>query len=226
MIRAGKIFTIFFTLMIVLLQLLWPCSAFSDMQIDFKQFHQLMAQRFGASRLEVSQAWEKLLLEAARLPEQARIDKIHRFFQHHLQYETDLQIWGQKDYWATPLETLGTGRGDCEDWAIAKYFSLRLVGIAEPHLRLIYVRHENSTTSEPHVVLGCHVAAAAELLILDSRFPRVFPLSRRSDLKPLFSFNSENLWIGIQSEPAIGTFASLSLWYDLLNRVQQEGISW
>ncbi|WP_237707120.1 transglutaminase-like cysteine peptidase [Pseudoalteromonas sp. BSi20652] len=51
-------------------------------------------------------------------------------------------LWKQNDYWTTPLETLGRGLGDCEDYAIAKYISLRALGVIDDKLRLIYEKQK------------------------------------------------------------------------------------
>lgn len=61
--------------------------------------------------------------------EQAKLTQINNFINRNIVFENDFGIWQQSDYWATPLETIGQGRGDCEDFAIIKYVSLRMVGI-------------------------------------------------------------------------------------------------
>lgn len=68
------------------------------------------------------------------------------FFNRQIKFAEDAAIWSQPDYWATPLETLGLGAGDCEDFSIAKYYSLKEVGVAPDKLRLIYVRAKTGST--------------------------------------------------------------------------------
>ena len=203
-------------------------STQSDPRMDFERFHQLMEQKFGPQRLRVSQNWETLLEEVAGLPDDQKARRVNRFFHRHLRYETDIRLWGKEDYWATPLETLGQGRGDCEDWAIAKYFSLRLLGIDDRHLRLIYARARSriGQDSEAHMVLGYYPDPAGEPLILDSLIREVLPASRRDDLTPVFSFNSQGLWIGLRATPTSASPTPLSLWRDVLERVSREGIHW
>ena len=68
------------------------------------------------------------MVQTQNKPEQQQILIVNNFFARNLRYQTDIQLWKQNDYWATPLETLGRGFGDCEDYAIAKYISLRALG--------------------------------------------------------------------------------------------------
>ncbi|MDM8349520.1 transglutaminase-like cysteine peptidase [Pseudomonas sp. sp1636] len=49
-------------------------------------------------------------------------------------------MWGERDYWATPIEALVKGAADCEDYSLAKYFSLRQLGVPTGKLRLTYVK--------------------------------------------------------------------------------------
>ncbi len=187
-----------------------------------------MEERFGSRRVRVSQAWERLLQDTAQLSDTEKADRVNRFFYQHLRYARDIDNWGQEDYWATPLETMGKGLGDCEDWAIAKYFSLRALGISDRHLRLIYVSaritYAGRTITEPHMVLGYYPDPADEPLILDNLIRQVRPASQRPDLTPVFSFNSEGLWVGLQQPGGAGASAPLSRWRDVLERVQEEGM--
>ncbi|MDX3773502.1 transglutaminase-like cysteine peptidase [Chromatiaceae bacterium AAb-1] len=209
-----------------------PFIAISYYQINFSIFHQQMQARYGPERRLVAEQWETMLHNLALLSEQEKLLRVNQFFQQHLRYKSDLALWGTEDYWATPLETLGKGMGDCEDYAIAKYASLRYAGISDQKLRLIYVRArtggEHSTQSVAHMVLGYYAGPDAEPLILDSLVSSVLPASERPDLAPVFSFNSEGLWAGhTGNQPAAASPVSrLSRWRDVLERMQQEGIVW
>ena len=74
-----------------------------------------------------------------------RLARVNDFFNRQIVFDDDMVIWNQADYWATPSETLGLGRGDCEDFVIAKYFTLRQLGLTSERLRLIYVRARTGT---------------------------------------------------------------------------------
>ena len=69
-------------------------------------------------------ALQPLLTSLAEADDAARLDGVNRFFNRRIAFRDDLQVWHVEDYWASPLETLQQGMGDCEDFAIAKYFSL------------------------------------------------------------------------------------------------------
>ena len=59
---------------------------------------------------------------AAAMPdERDRLAAVNGFFNQRVAFRDDIEVWGQIDYWATPLELLDKGAGDCEDYAIAKY---------------------------------------------------------------------------------------------------------
>ena len=140
-----------------------------------------------------------------------------------------MEAWKQSDFWATPMETLGHGKGDCEDFAIAKYFTLLAAGMEMSQLRLIYVKAKMggpaSNITQAHMVLAYYSSADAEPQILDNLVGDILPASRRQDLTPVFSFNSQGIWAGIT---ASGTNKStgtnrLSRWQELLTRARAEG---
>jgi predicted transglutaminase-like cysteine proteinase len=158
-----------------------------------------------------------------------RLKRVNDFFNRQITFGEDSVIWNQPDYWATPLETLGRGAGDCEDFAIAKYYSLREVGVAPEKLRLIYVRAKTGATdavaAQAHMVLAYYSQPESEPLVLDNLINDIRPASRRPDLVPVFSFNSEGVFAGVsgkESAPAGGT-GRLSRWEDLLKRARAEG---
>ena len=166
--------------------------------------------------------WFRVLDLAREQPVSVRLERINQFFNIRTIFQSDLEAWGQTDYWATPLETLMHGRGDCEDFAIAKYFSLLSIGVPESRLRLIYVRAQIDGVSQAHMVLGYYERPDAEPLILDNINGLIEPASRRADLLPIFSFNGEGLWAGGMKASGDPT-ERLSRWRDLLARVRDEG---
>ncbi|MBK8335964.1 MAG: transglutaminase-like cysteine peptidase [Sterolibacteriaceae bacterium] len=172
-------------------------------------------------------AWIKLLADVRDLPEGDRLKPVNDFFNRNIRFEDDQALWGQPDYWATPLETLTAGAGDCEDFGIAKYFSLKIVGIPNARLRLIYVKAQlggpSSGISQAHMVLAYYAAPDSEPLVLDNLISEIRPASRRPDLSPVFSFNSDGIWAGVGANQAVGDTSRLSRWRDLLVRARNEG---
>jgi predicted transglutaminase-like cysteine proteinase len=132
-------------------------------------------------------------------------------------------VWRQEDYWASPLEFMGRAAGDCEDYAISKYMTLLSMGVPKEKLRMIYVRARTGGASVAHMVLGYYPSPAEEPLILDNLITSVRLASQRSDLAPVFSFNSDGLWVGGATASSADPTARLSRWRDVLERMRQEG---
>lgn len=195
--------------------------------VDFARMQALLSQRFGATALGSFRDWQKLLQESADRSPPAQLRQVNDFFNRRVRFGEDQGIWGQSDYWATPMETLGRGAGDCEDFAIAKYFTLLLLSIPDEKMRLIYVQASlggvNSSITQAHMVLAYYPTPEAEPLILDNLITEVQPASRRPDLLPVFSFNTQGLWQGATGAQGSGGPASLSRWQELLRRVRAEG---
>jgi len=173
----------------------------------------------------VAEAQQMLLLieKVTPLEEASRLSQVNSFFNKHIEYREDIQVWGKIDYWASPLESLDKGRGDCEDYAIAKYFTLVSAGVPVSKLRMVYVRASQAGRSVAHMVLAYYAQPGSEPLILDNLIADVRPASQRPDLRPVFSFNSEGLWQGVGATSAGDPLQRLSLWRDLLAKVQAEG---
>ena len=193
---------------------------------DIEKMLRLAEARYGAPAVVAVTQWRDAMATARGLAETEKINRINDFFNRRIVFVDDIEAWGKTDYWATPLESLGRGRGDCEDFAIAKYVSLRSLGVPLDRLRLTYVRAQIGGGSQAHMVLAYYPSPRAEPLILDNLVGDILPASRRGDLFPVFSFNSEGLWVGSgASEKASGSAtARLSRWRDLIARMRAEGI--
>lgn len=195
---------------------------------NFDQLQRQLTERFGSGRLAALKDWQTTLSAAKNLKETDKLKRINDFFNKATLFEDDFSIWNQSDYWATPLETIAQGRGDCEDFAIAKYYSLKDSGIPTSKLRLVYVKARLEGPAGPslqaHMVLAYYPAPNAEPLVLDNLNPEIRPASQRGDLQPMFSFNSEAIWAGVaeNSKKGAGT-GQLSRWQDLLQRARSEG---
>ena len=196
---------------------------------DFERLLSTFSQRWGTGLTVRFNAWQSLLQTVRGGTDAERMKRINDFFNRQIKFGEDSVIWNQPDYWATPLETLGLGAGDCEDFAIAKYYSLKEVGVSPEKLRLIYVRAKTGSSDaiapQAHMVLAYYAQPEAEPLVLDNLINEIRPASRRPDLVPVFSFNSEGVFTGVsgkEATPAAGT-GRLSRWEDLLKRARAEG---
>jgi len=183
------------------------------------------AARAGARASAGVRALQPLLF-TAELDEPGRLLAVNQFFNRRIVFTEDEAAWGLSDYWASPLETLEKGRGDCEDFAIAKYFSLVAAGVPVVRLRLVYVRAQIGGPGgivQPHMVLAYYPQPEAEPLILDNLIEELRPASRRPDLTPVFSFNGEGLWQGAAGPAAGDPTARLSRWREVLAKARAEG---
>ncbi|GAL24437.1 hypothetical protein JCM19239_1891 [Vibrio variabilis] len=148
--------------------------------------------------------------------EKQQLIGVNEFF-NQLNFVDDIRLWGRKDYWATPLEFLGSNAGDCEDFTIAKYFSLLELGISDQKLRLVYVKAIE--LNQFHMVLAYYETPRSQPLILDNLIGEIKPASKRGDLLPIYSFNGRNLWTMKTTQGKLaGKSSRLKLWNDLRSR--------
>jgi predicted transglutaminase-like cysteine proteinase len=189
---------------------------------------QAVLRQLGGSPAAFSD-WQHLLTESKDLPTADKLRRVNEFFNRRIQFLTDQEIWGQADYWATPMETLAKGKGDCEDYTIAKYFTLLNLGIPNDQLRLVYVKARiggaASNIQQAHMVLAFYPSPDADPLVLDNLITDIRPASRRSDLQPVFSFNSQGIFNSADGHATLGAGGTgqLSRWHELLQRARKEG---
>ena len=162
---------------------------------DFTKLARLAEQRYGFQAKNVILKLETTITQLKNAPDLEKLEGINNFFNNEILYfDDDIDIWGEADYWATPLESIGKQRGDCEDFSIAKYIYLRELGIPNERLKLTYVRAQiggiYSRAFVAHMILSYYETPTSEPLILDNLIPDIRPASRRVDLFPVFSFNS------------------------------------
>ena len=192
-----------------------------------ERVRQLAQQRYGARGGAVVGDWMNALSVFQGESEEQRLRDVNEYFNRRLRFVDDQTLWGQGDYWATPVEALIKGGGDCEDFAVAKYFSLKLLGIPASKLRITYVRARiggaASDITQAHMVLTYFSTPDAEPLVLDNLVGEIRPASRRTDLQPAFSFNTEGVWPAGAGEPQPGGSSRLVKWNDLLQKMKSEG---
>jgi len=197
--------------------------------LDFERLQAVLLARFDSSQAGVLRRLESTLQRAVGRDEEDKLEDLNDFFNFYIRFDDDRRIWQQDDYWATPIETIGRGLGDCEDIAIAKYFALAAAGVPVAKLRLVYVRATiqsfNGPAQQAHMVLAYYPTPNGEPLILDNLDTRIRPASQRSDLQPVFSFNSEAVWSGSSASTRgdSGGVGQLTRWSDLLLRNRAEG---
>lgn len=136
--------------------------------------------------------WVSYLAEIRTLPRKKQLALINRYINWHIRYTDDRVAYGSKDYWASPLQSMG-GRGDCEDYAAAKYFSLLSLGFSDDQIRLVIVRDDS--IGELHALTT--VSLDGETYVLDNRFQRVLRDSQIPSYRPIYSFNRSRNWMHV-----------------------------
>lgn len=179
---------------------------------------------YGEAAAERVQRWENLSKANVGLSDLDKLRTVNAFF-NQVPSVSDLEHWHKQDYWATPLEMLASNGADCEDFAIAKYFTLRELGIPDDRLKITYVkaRLRPAGQSIAHMVLTYYQTPDAEPLVLDNLNGAIKAAHERPDLTPLYSFNARGLWAA--KERALGKWLGpaddINLWKDLLKRMEK-----
>ena len=181
---------------------------------------QRMEQRFGREARERLLAWQRLI-QAPDDDDRAKLERVNLFFNANT-FVDDSTHWQQTDYWATPFEFIASKGGDCEDFAIAKFFTLLKLGIDENRLALTYVKAVR--LNQAHMVLTYYPTPGAEPLVLDNLVDTIKPSSQRTDLIPVYSLNGSGLWLAKQRGKGklIGDSDRLKRWRTLLDRISDE----
>ena len=186
------------------------------------EFLKAIDQQFGHSAKARIVAWQKLIEKNKGESEWEIIHVVNDFF-NRIPFISDDRHWGRADYWATPVEMLSTNGGDCEDFSIAKYFTLLELGIPDERLRITYVKAVR--LNQAHMVLAYYETPGSDPLILDNLVRKIKFSSQRTDLVPIYSFNGRDLWMSKergQGRSIQGGSHRINLWRDLNIRMQQE----
>ena len=152
-----------------------------------------------------------------------KLELVNNFF-NQLAFVNDSELWGQEDYWATPLQMISSNGGDCEDYSIAKYFTLRKMGIPEERMRLTYVKALQ--LNQAHMVLTYFPTPDSEPLILDNLVTDIRLSSERTDLVAVYSFNGNGLWLAKKkgADERVGRSERLSRWQEVIARINNEQV--
>ena len=182
-----------------------------------------LAQQFGPVAKSRLTAWKEMLTapKYKKMSEQQKLEVVNDFM-NHTTFVSDLQHWGKEDYWATPIEFLSTNGGDCEDYSIAKYFTLLALGVPDEKLRITYVK-ELVIYNEAHMVLAYFPNPDSEPLVLDNINKTIRPASARTDLLPVYSFNGSGLWLAKEQTgraQSVGGSDRIGHWRDLQARLR------
>ena len=179
-----------------------------------------LKQTYGAAVIPRLDQWIARLKREENMSERNKIESVNNFF-NQLVYVPDDRLWGQNDYWAQPLEFLGARGGDCEDYSLAKYYTLMELGVAEEKLRLVYVKALEY--NQFHMVIAYYPNKKSDPLVLDNIKGVIYPATQRPDLLPVYSFDAKSLWIMNQRKESqlAGDADRLKVWADYRSRIGQ-----
>jgi len=166
--------------------------------------------------------WQQLINSGTRYPDLEKLRLVNDFF-NELEFVSDSEHWGKEDYWATPLQMLVSNGGDCEDFSIAKYFTLQEMGIPPERMRLTYVKALR--LNQAHMVLTYYPAPQSDPLILDNLDTEIRTATKHNDLLPVYSFNVNGLWLARSrsgESKRVGKSTRLSPWRDVIARINSE----
>jgi predicted transglutaminase-like cysteine proteinase len=196
-----------------------PVITKGDFRID-RGILEKAEKKYGQDARARLLAWENLIRQDTSSSDMEKLEKVNRFH-NQMTFVDDILHWGEKDYWATPIEFLASHGGDCEDFSIAKYFTLKAMGMDEAKLNLSYVKALQYNMH--HMVLTYYRTPRAEPLVLDNLVDSIKPASQRTDLMPIFSFNGTGLWLAKQRGRGklAGSSSRVKRWRDLLEKMEQ-----
>jgi predicted transglutaminase-like cysteine proteinase len=185
---------IFFLCFFLFSSILTTTSAQKTYTITEDQLSKITA-KYGEKALKRVEIWDSVIENAKSKDILHKLKDVNDFW-NKLRYKRDIVHWKKNDYWATPFEFLGTGAGDCEDYAIAKYYSLKKLGVPDSKLRITYVKLKRSRTKyeEAHMVLTYYHKPDATPIVLDNVNKKLKLATKRPDLRPIYSFNATGLW--------------------------------
>ncbi|MGL4474678.1 MAG: transglutaminase-like cysteine peptidase [Shewanella sp.] len=215
--RKFSLFILSCGLMLATQGLIGPVKA-SLAWLDESTINRALISRYGERAGMRSAAWFKVLASHQASSELEKLTAVNRFF-NLFQFVDDIKLWGEANYWATPLEFIGANGGDCEDFAIAKFFSLLQLGIPEEKMRITMVKA--TTVNQYHMVLTYYETPGSIPLVLDNLDPKLKPATKRKDLLPVYSFNGKQLWLNKEKGQGklAGSSSKLEKWTNLKQRL-------
>jgi len=180
--------------------------------------------KYGSAASSRVLKWQSFIESARSLTEKQKLKEVNDFFNQQIEFVDDQSLWGLVDYWATPVELLAQGAGDCEDYSIAKYFTLRELGVSDKKMRITYVKAIE--LNQAHMVLTYFDTPRSIPVVLDNLIPAIKKATKRRDLLPVYSFNGSGLWLAKSrgSGKRVGSPSRLQKWGGLKDRMSNNNL--
>jgi len=190
----------------------------SSKGLNEKQIINALQLNYGERAALRGKAWFNTMARSYKLSELEKLARVNNFF-NLLRFIDDIKLWGESNYWATPIEFIGVNGGDCEDFAIAKYFTLLELGVPDAKMRITMVKALK--LNQYHMVVAYYQTPSSVPLILDNLDGRIKPATQRKDLLPIYSFNGKQLWLNKEKGQGVvaGESQRLKRWANLNQRM-------
>lgn len=187
-----KTLTLFF-IMAALAAILFSSPEFSIA----KAFLDKIEREYGVFAKRRALAMVQMMNGVRDADEMEKLTQVNDYF-NQTPYASDKETWGVSDYWATRYEFIGKDKGDCEDYVIAKYFTLKELGVPTSKLFMTYAKSLKYKTS--HMVLTYYATPRSIPLVMDNYNYKILPASQRDDLIPIYSFSGDELFNAKQAQ--------------------------
>lgn len=152
--------------------------------------------------------WAAVVAQNRNLPRATQIRNVNAWVNQRISYVEDVRQYGAADHWSSAVQSLTRGRGDCEDYAIAKMQILRALGVAADSMFLVIAR--DLVRRADHAILA--VAVDGDLVVLDNETDRILSSADARDYRPILSFNTSGSWThGYRTAPPAAALRYASL---------------
>ncbi len=208
-----------FSIITILLMIVTTCLyANKKGKLDKQKIISALGSNYGDRAVKRGQAWFRMIDKSYSLSESEKLQNVNRFF-NYLRFTNDIKLWGESNYWATPIEFIGVNGGDCEDFAIAKYFTLLELGVPDKKMRIVMVKAVK--LNQYHMVVAYYETPGSIPVILDNLDGQIKPATKRKDLVPVYSFNGKKLWLNKSKGQGVvaGKSKRLKRWTNLNQRL-------
>ncbi|NQV58353.1 MAG: transglutaminase-like cysteine peptidase [Alphaproteobacteria bacterium] len=136
-----------------------------------------------------AQRWQEMINQLQGQDLTAQLEMVNTFMNKR-RYIVDPVNWGLRDYWSTPGQFFAK-YGDCEDYAIAKYLTLKRLGVPTARMRIVVLQDLNLGVA--HAILAVYTGDG--IIILDNQIQRTVQASVIRHYKPIFSINEDAWWL-------------------------------
>lgn len=163
---------------------------------DFKKWNEVVKKQEMDMIVNgpVTEKWKEniALIEKMNLNREDKIKVVNDFINKSIVYTEDRDNYHMNDYWASPTEALTRGYGDCEDYALAKYFTLKQLGVPEDEMRIVVLNDTRKNIL--HAILVIENNDGGTNYVLDNQNKAVMMDNQIAYYIPIYSINERNWW--------------------------------